>query len=106
MKSGNLSRRMMTDEGWVYFCNVCGEYKGKKQFYSRSKAPFKIDTKCKIHNKKQLEDDAEMKYLNLHGVRKEQFDEAQLVLERLGYLFCDGCPSVHQQFLKKHKLNG
>lgn len=106
MKNGNLSRRMMTDGGWVYFCNVCGEYKEKTEFYIRNANPYKIDTKCKLHAKKQANEDSDMKYLNLHGVRKEQFTEAQSVLERLGYKFCDGCLSVHQQFLNKHNLNG
>jgi len=104
MKNGNLSRRVMSESGvWYHFCNVCGEYKPESEFYKKSKNPFRLDTKCKIHHKKKQPIDPEMSYLNLHAVQKSDFVQAQVLLESIGYYYCDGCPSVHEQFMKKNE---
>lgn len=103
MRNGNLSRRIMTDDGWSYFCNKCGVYRNESEFYRRKKSRFGIDTRCKKHYQQNQPEDLGMAYLNLHAVRPSDFEEAQQVLQRLGYVFCPDCPSVHEQFIKKHQ---
>lgn len=94
----------MTDEGWMYFCNTCGVYKPENSFYRRKASrKFGLDTRCKIHFNKTTKEDIEMRYLNLHSLQPRDWEESQAVLERLGYVFCPDCPSVHQQFMEKHK---
>lgn len=102
-----LNRRMLTDEGWVYFCRICGEYKPEKEFYNRKDTKFGIETRCKIHfTKKDEGDDGKDNHLKLAPLTKEDFRGAQKLLEGLGYKFGKNEPTVHQQFLIKHNING
>lgn len=101
----NLKRRMLTDDGWIYFCRICGEYKLETEFYKSKTGPFKIDTKCKIHyTKKEVDDDGSMDHLKLNPLSDEDFEGAQRLLERLGYKFGVGHPTVSEQFNQRHNL--
>ena len=100
----HLSRRILTDSGWEFFCRICGQYKPETDFYNSTKTKWGIDTKCKEHyTRKESDDDGEMDYLKLNPIKESDFIETQKLLERLGYTF-NGEESVHQQFMKKHKL--
>lgn len=101
----HLSRRIMGEDGyWLYFCRICGTYLNEKQFYNSQKSKWGIDSRCKIHYKKTKEDiDPEMDYLKLDALTEEDFIETQKLLERMGYKFCEGCPSVHEQFMERVK---
>lgn len=107
-----LSRRIMTEDGWVYFCRGCGQYHPETEFYHSKKSKWGIDSRCKIHYKKTKEElDPEMDYLKLDALSENDFIETQKFLERLGYKFGPGQPSVHSQFMervknKKDKKNG
>ncbi len=101
----NLKRRMLTEDGWVYFCRICGEYKLETEFYKSKTGPFKIDTKCKEHyTRKDIDDDGSMDHLKLNPLSDDDFEGAQKLLERLGYKFGVGHPPVHEQFNTRHKL--
>jgi len=101
----NLKRRMWTEQGIVYFCRICGEYKLENEFYKSKTGPFKIDTKCKIHyTKKEPDDDGSMDYMKLNPLTDEDFKGAQNLLEALGYKFGVGVPPVHEQFNQRHNL--
>ena len=58
-----LKRRMLTDDGWVYFCRMCGKYIPQTQFYKSSKTPFGIDTKCKLHYSHKKDEKIQMSKL-------------------------------------------
>lgn len=99
-----LSRRMMTENGWVYFCRLCGTYQPETQFYDKPGTTFNKDSRCKIHYLSKGKDDSpEMKYLELSPIKQHDFTGAQRILENLGYEFGEGKPSVNSQFLERHK---
>lgn len=101
----NLRRRMMTNEGWVYFCRNCGTYLPETNFYKSKTGPFKISTQCKLHySKKDKDESDEMDYLKLDPIQDEDFQGVQRLLETLGYKFGVDIPSVHNQFLKRHNI--
>lgn len=101
----NLKRRMLMEDGWNYFCRICGEYKPESNFYKSKTGLFKIDTRCKIHyEKKNKEETNEMDYLRLDPLTDNDFEGAQRLLERLGYKFGVGIPPVHIQFEIKHNI--
>ena len=101
----NLKRRMMLEDGWNYFCRICGEYKPENQFYKSKTGLFKIDTRCKIHyERKDKEETNEMDYLKLDRLSDSDFEGAQRLLETLGYKFGIGHPPIHIQFNSKHNI--
>ena len=101
-----LKRRMLTDDGWVYFCRMCGKYIPQSQFYKSSKTPFGIDTKCKLHysHKKDEKVDKDMDYLKLNPISDEDFIGTQRLLENLGYSFGPNELPIYEQFNIKHGL--
>lgn len=106
-----LSRRIMGEEGWLYFCRGCGQYHPETDFYHSKKSKWGIDTRCKIHYKKSKEPvDKDMEYLNLDPLTEQDFIDTQKLLERIGYKFGPGEPTVHEQFMakrmNKNKDNG
>lgn len=103
-----LNRRMMTEDGWVYFCRQCMVYKPENEFYKRSDSSFGVDYRCKIHRKPgpktTTKTDKSMSYLKLHTLRDSDFEETEKVLTILGYNICPTCLPVWEQFNKKHNL--
>jgi hypothetical protein len=100
-----LSRRILGNDGsWLFFCRVCGMYLPENQFYKSKEGKWGLDSRCKIHyTRKDDDDDPDMDYLKLNPISETDFIETQKLLERLGYQFGQG-ESVHEQFLKRHKL--
>jgi len=99
-----LSRRLLTEQGWVYFCRICGEYKPENQFYKRSDTPYKIDSRCKEHyTRKNNDDDGEMDYLKLNPLTEDDFIETQRFLERIGYSYNSDKP-IWKQFNERHGI--
>jgi hypothetical protein len=100
-----LSRRYLSEGGWMYFCRICGDYKPQTQFYKKKDTPFQIESRCKLHfQKAHKEDDTENTHLNLNPLSEKDFIETQKLLERLGYKFGPNQESVHIQFIKKYKI--
>jgi len=100
-----LKRRMLTDEGWVYFCSLCGDYKLETEFYKSKQNPFGLTYKCKIHYKKDKTPiDPTTEYIKLVNVTDSDFEQTQRLLEVLGYKFGKGQLPVWRQFEIKHKL--
>lgn len=100
----HLSRRVLTENGWEFFCRICGEYKPEHEFYNSNKTKWGIDTKCKMHyGKKDEDDDGEMDYLKLNPIKESDFIEVQTILEKMGYKFGPDEPTVHEQFMERHK---
>ena len=96
---------MMTEDGWVYFCRICGDYKPESEFYKRKKHPFKTDSRCKLHySKKDKDDDGDMNYIKFLPLKEDDFIQTQIVLELLGYKIGKDEDPVHIQFNKKHNL--
>jgi len=100
-----LSRRILTEHGWSFFCRLCGEYKPEADFYKSKKNLWGLDSKCKIHytNTKDTEDMSDMDYMKLSPVKESDFINVQVMLERMGYKFGEGEESVHQQLMNKMK---
>ena len=100
-----LKRRMMTENGWIYFCTVCGDYKPEEEFYNSKSNPFGLTYKCKIHYKKDSNiPDPSMDYLKLNPLTDKDFEDTQIVLEGLGYTFGPDQLPVWRQFEIKHNL--
>jgi len=100
-----LRRRMMTEQGWVYFCVGCGDYKPEKEFYHSKSTPFGLTYKCRIHYRKsETQVDPSMEYLKLNPLTDKDFEDTQIVLENLGYTFGAGQLPVWRQFEIKHNL--
>ena len=101
----NLRRRMMTEDGWKYFCRNCGTYLLETNFYKSKTGPFKISTQCKLHYSKKTKDESdEMDYLKLDPIQDEDFTGVQRLLESLGYKFGIDTPPVHIQFNTRHNI--
>jgi len=103
----NLRRRMLTDDGWIYFCRNCGTYLSENNFYKSKTGPFKISTQCKLHYSKKDKDesnDIDMEYLKLDPIQDEDFQGVQRLLETLGYQFGVDIPPVHIQFNTRHNI--
>jgi len=109
-----LSRRMMGDSGWMFFCVQCGMYKDESEFNKNEKTNWGLASSCKVHKrgyrnrKKGLstgyieeEEDNEMDYLKLTPLTEDDFIETQKTLERMGYTFGQG-KTVHEQFMEKY----
>jgi hypothetical protein len=98
-----LSRRIMTENGWEFFCSHCGCFKSENDFYKSNKTKWGIDNKCKIHySRKDPDDDGEMNYLKLGPIKESDFIEVQKFLSRIGYKFGPDEKSVHEQFMDKY----
>ncbi len=99
------NRRLMTPDGWVYFCKLCGDYKPESEFYKNKAGHFGITYKCKEHYKiSKIKPDKSTEHLKLNKLTDEDFEQTQKVLERLGYEFGPNSLPVWQQFNKKHNL--
>ena len=100
-----LSRRMMAETGWVYFCRQCGLYLPEEQFYKAKDTRWGLDSRCKIHHsRKDNDDDGEMDYLKLNTISDEDFIGTQRLLENLGYSFGPNELPIYEQFNIRHGL--
>ena len=100
-----LNRRIWKETGIFYFCRLCGDYKHEDEFYNSKQTPFGKTYKCRIHYIKDKEPkDNSMDYLNLQTISDDDFSQARLVLQNLGYTFSPDSPPVWEQFNKKHNL--
>lgn len=98
-----LSRRMMGETGWVYFCRTCGLYLPEEQFYKSKDSKWGLDSRCKIHHsRRDPDDDGEMAYLKLNPITEQDFIDTQVLLEKLGYFFTG--ETIHTQFKKRHNI--
>ena len=61
-----LSRRMMGETGWVYFCRQCGLYLPEGNFYKSKDSKWGLDSRCKIHHSRKDEDD-DKEINNIHS---------------------------------------
>ena len=101
----NLRRRMLTDNGWLYFCRNCGTYLPETNFYKSKTGPFKISTQCKLHYSKKDKDEPDgMEYLKLDPLQDEDFTGTQRLLEKLGYQFGIDTPPIYEQFNQRHNI--
>jgi hypothetical protein len=100
-----LSRRILGETGWMFFCRLCGKYVAEEHFYKKKDSKWGLDSKCKLHYQRNSEDDdPEMKYLKLDPLKETDFKNTQELLSLLGYKFDNGI-SIHEQFKIKHNLN-
>lgn len=104
----NLHRRMLTDNGWIYFCRVCGKFLPEENFYKQPRGRFGLNSKCKLHfgNQKTEPVDKEMEYLKLGPIQDEDFQGVQEFLGKLGYEFGPNADPIYKQFEQKHNING
>lgn len=97
-------RRILSDNGWLYFCNQCGDYKTEAEFYKSKSTPFGVTGKCRLHFKYEDPADPEFEYLKLNPITDEDLDQTKIVLEKLGFKFGPDQPPVWIQFNKKHNI--
>lgn len=97
-----LSRRILTKDGWCFFCRICGTYLPETDFYKSKNSNWGIDTRCKLHyGKKETDDD--MDYLKLDPLKEKDFIDTQKLLQKMGYKFGTD-KSIHEQFIEKWQL--
>ena len=97
-------RRIMSNSGWLYFCNQCGDYKTEQEFYKSKSTPFGVTYKCRLHFKYEEPADPKFEYLKLNPITDEDLDQTKTVLENLGYTFGPNEEPVWKQFNRKHNL--
>lgn len=106
---GFVLKRIMTDEGWKYFCTECSEYHHYDAFYRAPGRPFGIFSTCSKQKQKTKGrgtkidhslDKIDTSHLKLNKVSQEHIEETIDLLKLLGY---DTSGNVHEQFIKKHQ---
>ena len=99
-----LSRRILGEDGWLFFCRICGKYQLETDFYKKKDSKWGIDSKCKLHYQRNTEEDEKgMEHLKLDPIKEEDFKNVQELLELMGYTF-NGKKTIHEQFVEKNKL--
>jgi hypothetical protein len=106
---GFVHKRIMTDDGWRYFCTECTEYHPYDAFYRAPGRPFGIFSTCgktkqanraKRTKKDPTLENIDTSHLKLNKVSQDHIEETIDLLKLLGY---DTSGNVHEQFLKKHQ---
>lgn len=97
-------RRIMSENGWLYFCSQCGDYKLEGEFYNSKSTPFGVTYKCKLHFKYDEPADPKFDYLKLNPITDDDLDEAEKVLNHLGYKTGPEQLPIWRQFEIKHNL--
>ena len=97
------TKRIMSDEGWLYYCSQCEGYKPESEFNKDRNRPFNVYYICKDHRRenyreKNGEPDKDLEHLKLVFVSQSDYDEKDRFLEALGY---DLSKDIHQQFLER-----
>jgi len=103
---GFVEKRILTEEGWIYFCSDCNEYHDETKFYKQKDRPYGIMSTCS-HAKRGLRDknpDKTLSHLKFGNITEEDIEGTIDLLETLGY---NTFGNVHEQFLKRHngKIN-
>ena len=97
-------RRIMTDNGWQYFCNQCGDYKPENEFYNSKSTPFGVTYKCRLHFKYDEPADPKLDYLKLTPITDEDLEETERVLNNIGYKTGPDELPIWRQFEIKHNI--
>ena len=97
-------RRILSAEGWLYFCNQCGDYKPEEEFYKSKSTPFGFTYKCKLHFKYDEPADPKLDYLKLNPITDDDLEETEKVLNNMGYKTGPDELPIWQQFNLKHNL--
>ena len=106
---GYVVKRVMTDEGWRYYCTECCDYHPIQQFYKAANRPFGIFSHCSklkhpTKKKNRITDPSLSKvdtsHLKLNKVNEEDIKNTIDFLEQIGY---DTTGNVHEQFIKKYE---
>lgn len=98
------SRRIWSDEGVLYFCNICLKYLPEDNFYNRKDSKWGKESRCKLHfTRKSKDEDKDLEYIKLNPLKESDVKETREVLERMGYDLNSDEP-VHVQFLKRKGL--
>lgn len=101
-----LSRRIMGEDGWEFFCSQCGKYQPETSFFKKKGTKWGIDTRCKLHQLKYKEEklnDPETEHLEIKLLKEDDFKMTKEFLLSIGYTF-DTKKTVHQQFIEKFNL--
>lgn len=100
-----LNRRMLSENGWLLFCRLCGEYKLESEFYNSKTTPFGKTYKCKEHYQKSTtETSDEFDYLKMNPISDKDFEGTEKVLKSLGYKIGPDELPIWKQFEIKHNL--
>lgn len=106
---GFVQKRIMTDDGWRYFCCECNEYHHIDEFYKAPGRPFGIFSSCsksktknktRASKKDQSLNSVDVSHLKLNKVQERDIENTIEFLEKIGY---DTTGNVHQQFMKKYE---
>ena len=101
-----LNRRLWKADGIYYFCRLCGDYLHESNFHNDKSKAFGVSYMCKIHKRKDkiTEADKEFEYLKMSRITNDDFEQTQILLERMGYKFGPYELPVHEQFKIKYKI--
>lgn len=95
-------KRIMSDDGWMLWCNDCQGYQPESNFHNDKNRPFGKYYICKEHRKQKMQpkDDTDMSYLKYVFLSDDEKQEALNALERIGY---DITKPIHTQFEQRIK---
>ena len=95
-------KRIFSDNGWLYYCSMCGGYKPEEEFNKDKNRPFGLYYICKEHRTQQYREKnppmEDMDYIKMVFVSDEDHRQKELLLKQLGY---DLNKEVHKQFLQR-----
>lgn len=107
---GYVQRRIMTENGWRYYCTECNDYHHYEEFYKAASRPFGIMSHCsekrrgRFIGKREKKDPniekVDTSYFKLNKVTEEDIKNTLDLLNSIGY---DTTGNVHEQFIKKHE---
>jgi hypothetical protein len=98
---GYIEKRILTEEGWLYFCSDCQDYHVESRFYRQTDRPYGIMGSCSQSKKGQYDrnPDKGLSHLKLGNISQDDIQGTIDLLETLGY---NTSGNVHEQFILKH----
>lgn len=100
---GYLEKRILTEQGWKYFCVGCQDYHEASKFYKTKANPWGLTSICSDHKRRnnKIKDNSEgSSHLKLSSITQKDIEATLDLLNTLGY---NTYGNVHQQFMKKYE---
>ena len=115
----SIEQRIMTEDGWYYYCNGCKIHRPEREMVDDKYAKFGKMSSCVFHHNPN-EKSANTKYREQYNVpftleddtnrhlicKKTPQDQKEALegLEKMGYIIDDPKNPVWKQFYRKHNF--
>lgn len=99
-------KRILSEQGWLYYCSMCEGYKPETEFNQDKNRPFGVYYICKEHRKQNynkvnnIDPNDNLNHIKLVFVTEQDEQMKHSFLSNMGYN-TNTDKSVHQQFMDK-----